>query len=103
LLTPQQFGALPDISHWHSSLRQGCETPTTLAIPAKGILDNSNLSIKVLVAWSMILFWGSSTNCLPHSRHLKFCLPLWILPFLTVWVESQAGQAGRVIDINQLN
>lgn len=39
--------------------RQGSETPTTLAIPAKEIFSHSSLSIKALASELMRLFFGS--------------------------------------------
>ncbi len=68
------------------------DPPVTLAIPAKGSFSKSNLSIKSLVSCPITLFLGFKTNCLPQLLHKKFCLPLWIKPFLTTRSESQFGQ-----------
>jgi len=35
---------------------------------------------------------GSSTNCLPQSRHLWFCFPLRVVPFFIMSSDPQVGQ-----------
>lgn len=77
------------------------DTPVTLAIPAKGIFSSSNLSIKSLVSCSITFFIGFWTNCLPQSLHLKFWLPLWINPFLTIQLDSQRGQVSGISDMTK--
>lgn len=60
------------------------DTPVTLTIPAKDTLSSNSLSIKSLVSCPITFFVRFSTNCLPQSLHLKFWLPLWMNPFLTI-------------------
>lgn len=41
------------------------------------------------------------TNCLPQSQNLKFCLLLWILPFLTTELEPHLREDSDVYDMTE--
>ena len=71
---------------------QGSDMPVTREIPAIGIFSSNNLSTISHCDWVILLFFGFSTNCLPHSLHEYFCLPLCMDPFFTTFSELQAGQ-----------
>ena len=45
-----------------------------------------------MISLSFGFHCGSSTNCLPQSRHLWFCFPLRVVPFFIMSSDPQVGQ-----------
>jgi hypothetical protein len=80
------------IDIWKATI--AIDSPVTLAIPAKDNLSSSKLSIRTLVSCPITFFVWFWTNCLRQPLHLKFCRPLWIVPFFTTSVDWHRGQTG---------